>query len=98
MKPTIPPADTVSLYLRVPRVEMVYLNGVLETYDDLGVLRTLDAGEGIAVFMASPDLEETARALLGSLAAETGLEQFQPDEADLTLWGEQIYNSGHTGR
>jgi hypothetical protein len=94
MEPTIPPVDTVSLYLRVAREELVYLNGLLETYDDLGVLRTLDAGEGIAIFMAGPDQEETARALLDSLAAETGLELIQPDEAQRERWEEQVYELG----
>lgn len=94
MKPTIPPADTVSLYLRVPREELVYLNALLESYDDLGVIRTLDPAAGVAVLMVSPGQAETARALLVSLAGETGLEILQPDESELARWGEQIYELG----
>jgi hypothetical protein len=89
--PGPPPRDTVNLFVRLRREELVYLNGVLETYDDLAVLKTLDTGAGVAVLMVPPRQEQTLRELLSSLAGELGLEHLEPDPPDRRRYEELIY-------
>lgn len=86
-----PPADTVHLYLRVPRRELVFLNGLLESFDDLTVVKTLDAAAGIVVMMTTPSQETLLRRVLEAAAAETGLEIIEPDAADLARYESLIH-------
>jgi len=57
----------------VPRAEIGYLRFIVESYDGLLFLRTLDAGEGLLEFRWSPARTADAEDLLRALAAETGL-------------------------
>jgi hypothetical protein len=89
MIPTLPqPPDAPVILLRVAREDLAFLNGLLETYDDLAVIRTLDPPRGLAALMVSPGEEETVRGLLESLARD-GEARFEvlaePDEATLNL-------------
>jgi hypothetical protein len=58
---------------RTPRAEIGYLRFIVESYDGLLFLRTLDAGEGLLEFRWSPTRAADAEDLLRALAVETGL-------------------------
>ncbi len=84
-------ADTANIFIRVRREELVFLNGVIESFDDLAVVKTLDAGQGIAVVMTTPGEEGAVRRILDSMAGDIGLEYLHPDDDVSALYREQIY-------
>jgi Domain of unknown function (DUF4911) len=57
----------------VPRQEIAYLRFIVEAYDGLLFLRTLDAATGMVEIAWPTSREEEAAALLAALAGETGL-------------------------
>lgn len=54
--------------------DICFLNGVMEGYSDMAVLRTLDSSTGLVELLASPDYEEQMHELLLSLQQEMPLE------------------------
>jgi hypothetical protein len=83
--------DTVDILIRVPREEIVALSGLLETYDDLALAKTLDPATGLAVLMTGPGQEETLRALLDSLAREYRITLADPSAPDVAPFLEKIH-------
>jgi len=58
------------IFLRLAPNDIVYLKAILESYDELGVLRTLDQKTGDVVILSLPDLKPDLEGLLSSLANE----------------------------
>ena len=58
------------IFLRLAPNDIVYLKAILESYDELGVLRTLDQKTGDVVILSLPDLKTDLDGLLKSLANE----------------------------
>jgi hypothetical protein len=83
--------DTVTLVLRVPLEELVFLNGLLETYDDLAVVKTLDPPAGIVALLVSPGMRETAERVLDSLAGELKIERLDPADPSIVPLLEKIH-------
>jgi hypothetical protein len=53
---------------RVDRRQIAYLKFIVESYDNLALVTTLDAGDGIVQLQVPPGCEATVRALLSDLA------------------------------
>lgn len=83
--------DTENIFIRVHPGELVFLNGLLESYDDLAVVKTLAPADGVAVVMASPGGGTTVRAVLDSVANEVGLEYLNPEGRQLEAYLEKIH-------
>ena len=62
--------DSIQWLLEVDKEDIHFLVGVFESYDDFGIVRTLDQKRGLVEVMLSPDYVEEARKLLASLAGE----------------------------
>lgn len=58
------------LLYRVDRREIAYLATLLETYEDLGVVRTIDPVAAIIEVLYAPDFYEETIALMEALRAE----------------------------
>mgnify|MGYP001280866674 CR=1 FL=1 len=67
--------DTVQWYFRVNREDIAYLKFVLESYEGLGVLRTVDPRSGIVEVMVPPGLEEDMEMVLKGLRDEISMER-----------------------
>ena len=68
-------------YFQVARREIAYVRFILETYDGLAFMRTIDRQNGIIEISAPPQRQQQAWALVAALAAETGLtEVAEPPE------------------
>ena len=65
--------DTVQMYVRVNPKDMAYVKFIVESYEGLAVLRTVDPREGILEWMIPPDLVEQAKELIKSLAEEVSI-------------------------
>ena len=84
-------SDTVNIFIRLPGKDLVFLCGLIESYDDLGIIKTLDPADGLAVIMTSRRGEETVRGVLNSVAEEVGLEILGEEERWNALFREKIY-------
>lgn len=62
--------DTISLFIQIPPREIAYLTFVLESYEGVAAIRTVDPGEGIVELMVSPSYQEETREILKDLAEE----------------------------
>jgi hypothetical protein len=67
--------DTVQWYFRVNREDIAYLKFVLESYEGLGVLRTVDPRSGIVEVMVPPGLEKDMEMVLEGLRDEISIER-----------------------
>ncbi len=89
--PPLPAPDVELLYVRLPPESLVLLNGLLEAYDDLAVIRTLEPARGIAVIMATPGESAMVRRVIASETAALGVEYLEPEPADRHRWEEIIH-------
>ncbi len=60
--------DTISLFIKIPPCEIAYLTFVLESYEGVAVMRTVDPRRGIVEVMISPFYEEEIGEILTDLA------------------------------
>lgn len=56
------------IVLKIPRKEISFLTKIIEGYDNLGVVSTLDKQEGLVVVRVTPDTEAEIREILGRLS------------------------------
>jgi len=59
--------DLVEIYLRVRREDVALIKFVLESYEGVGIVRTIDRKQATVVVLAMPDLLDHVRAVLDSL-------------------------------
>jgi len=60
-------------YYLLPKAAIAYLKFILESYDGLAFVRTLDAREALVEIAYPPSRRADAEALLLTLAKETGM-------------------------
>jgi Domain of unknown function (DUF4911) len=66
------------LLYRVDRREIAYLATLFETYEDLGVVRTIDPVAAVIEVLYAPDFFEDTLALMEALRAEVPSLERQP--------------------
>ncbi len=59
--------ELIDIYLRVERADIALIKCVIESYEDLGIVRTIDNTKAIIVLLIVPDFIEDAWAALESL-------------------------------
>ena len=74
--------DVDQIYLRVRPRDIAYIKFIIESYEFVGIIRTVDRKEAIIVLLVVPDGRELAKQLLVSLADEIPIEEI-PRPADL---------------
>jgi len=62
--------DTISLLLQIPPEEIAFLSFILESYEGVAIVRTVDPHKGIVEVMVSPAYQEEIREILKDLARE----------------------------
>jgi hypothetical protein len=67
--------DTISLFLQIPPREIAYLTFVLESYEGVAAIRTVDPRKGIVELMVSPHYQEEIKEILQDLAEEFPIEK-----------------------
>jgi len=74
-------AETAKRYYRVDRREIAYLKFILEAYDGLAVVSTLDPEAGLLVLRISPGCESDVEIIMQDLKRDIMLEPAQlPNE------------------
>jgi hypothetical protein len=68
--PPTAPTDTTRVVLRLAPGQIVDLHCLIEGYDDLALLRTLDAAAGLVEILVSPGAEQEFESLRLALCRE----------------------------
>ena len=72
--------DLHEIYLRVRRQDIAYIKFIVESYEVLGIVRTVDPREAVIVLLVLEDSLELAREVLAALAGEVETEEVpRPD-------------------
>ncbi len=67
--------ETTKEYYRVDRREISFLKFILEAYDGLAVLTTIDSGKGIVVINIAPGCEADVEMILQDLKKNVMIEK-----------------------
>ncbi|QPJ61211.1 MAG: DUF4911 domain-containing protein [Candidatus Nitronauta litoralis] len=65
-----PPMDAVHWVLEIDKQDIAYIVGLFEAYDDIAIVRTLDAARGRIELIIAPDYLEDARQVVDALKEE----------------------------
>jgi hypothetical protein len=79
-KPIAAPATFAKRYYEVSRQEIAYLRFILESYDGLAFIRTIDKRRGLVEIAFPPERQVDAEALLAALVIETGMREALPPD------------------
>lgn len=71
-------AETTKKYYRIDRREIAYLRFILEAYDGIAVVSTLDSGAGLVVVQIAPGCEQDVETILQDLKHHIMLEPALP--------------------
>ena len=70
------------IYLEIPPEHIAYVKFIFESYEEVGIIRTVDRKKAIIVLLAMNDFLATARQILDSLTQEIPLVEI-PRPADM---------------
>ncbi|MBI4523041.1 MAG: DUF4911 domain-containing protein [Deltaproteobacteria bacterium] len=65
--------DLHDIYLEIRPEDIAYVKFIIESYEGVGIIRTVDRKKAIIVLMVVDDFRATARAILDSLKQEIPL-------------------------
>jgi hypothetical protein len=74
------------IYLETPPEHIAYIKFIFESYEEVGILRTIDRKKAIIVLLAMDDFAETARAILESLKREVPVREIPRPVDDTEDW------------
>jgi hypothetical protein len=69
--------DSIQWQIEVDKKDIAYIVSIFDGYDDLAVVRTLDASRGLIELLVSPDYMEDTRKLIDALSKEIPLRPLQ---------------------
>jgi len=75
--------DLPEIYLEIAPEHIAYIKFIFESYEEVGIIRTVDRKKSIIVLLAMPDFVDAARAIINSLKQDIPLAEI-PRPADLT--------------
>ncbi|MBI4618951.1 MAG: DUF4911 domain-containing protein [Desulfobacterales bacterium] len=76
---------TIERYFRVQRKNIAFIKFILEAYDGMAVMRTLDPHEGVVELIIAPDFEREVTEILDNLRDEFEVQPIEPP-ADIKEW------------
>jgi len=68
-------------YLEVPPEHIAYIKFIFESYEEIGIIRTVERHKAIIVLLAMPDFADIARDILQSIKKDVPLREI-PRPAD----------------
>jgi uncharacterized protein DUF4911 len=72
--------NLVEIYLRIQRTDIALLKFVVESYEGIGIVRTIDRKKATVVILAMPDFIDHMRAVLESLREEMEWYEIPPPQ------------------
>lgn len=86
-------SELTEIYLRIQRADIALIKFVLESYEGIGIVRTLDRKKATVVVLAMSDLLDHVRAALESLREHMDWYEIPPPaEQDDWLMQERMQN------
>jgi hypothetical protein len=70
--------NLVPIYLEICPPDIAYIKFVLESYEEVGIIRTIDRKQAVIVLLAVADFLEVARAIIKSLQQAITLIEIPP--------------------
>lgn len=70
--------DLIPIYLEISPQDIAYIKFILESYEGVGIIRTVDRKKAVIVLLAAEDFIEVARAIVKSLQQEITLNAIAP--------------------
>lgn len=70
--------DTIALSVQIPSREIAFLTFVLDSYEGVATIRTVDPEKGIVELMVSPHQKEEIKEILSSLGDEFPIRYLTP--------------------
>jgi hypothetical protein len=70
--------DLIEIYLRVRREDIALIKFVIESYEGIGIVRTIDRKKATVAVLAMPDLIVHMRAVLDSLREDMDWYEIPP--------------------
>ena len=74
--------DLHDIYLELAPANIAYVKFIFESYEEVGIIRTVDNAKAIIVLLAMDDFLDTARDILVSIQNDIPLEEI-PRPADM---------------
>jgi hypothetical protein len=71
------------IYLEIPPEHIAYVKFIFESYEEVGIIRTVDRKKAIIVLLAAADYIDVARAILESIKQDVPLRDI-PRPADMS--------------
>lgn len=65
--------DSIQWQIEVDKKDIAYIVSIFDGYENLAVVRTLDASRGLIELLVSPDYMEDTRKLIDALSKEIPL-------------------------
>jgi hypothetical protein len=75
--------DLTAIYLETRPENIAYIKFIFESYEEVGIIRTVDRKKAVIVLLAVADFVQVAREILKSLQQEISLSEIEPP-ADLS--------------
>jgi len=72
-----------AVYLETPPEQIAYIKFIFESYEEVGIIRTVERSKAIIVLLAVADFAAVARAIIEALKREIPLVEI-PRPADLS--------------
>ncbi|HEY2922397.1 MAG TPA: DUF4911 domain-containing protein [Candidatus Binatia bacterium] len=63
------------IYLEIPPEHIAYIKFIFESYEEVGIIRTVDRKKAIIVLLAMTDFLDTARKILDSIKNDVPLRE-----------------------
>lgn len=68
--------DTITYRAVIDKSQIGYLNSIIDSYEGLAVVRTMDAPAGIVELWICPAFEELVKIIIDDIAEEIGLQSY----------------------
>lgn len=68
--------DTITYRAVIDKSQIGYLNSIIDSYEGLAVVRTMDAPAGIVELWVCPPFEELVNTIVEDIADEIGLKSY----------------------
>lgn len=68
------------IYLTTPPEHIAYVKFIFESYEEVGIIRTIDRKRAVIVLLAMPDFVDTARKVVESIKQDIPLQEIPPPD------------------
>ena len=86
--------DLQPIYLTTTPEHIAYIKFIFESYEEVGIIRTVERKKALIVLLAMRDFVDTARNILESIKQSIPLQEIPPPENMTDDWFMNEFNAG----